>query len=62
VTRFPLETRSSFTVDLVRGLWQCYGCDAHGDVINLMAMLENITVAEAIRVMARRLPAGGCGA
>lgn len=56
------ETRASFTVDMVRGLWRCFGCDAHGDVINLMAMLENITVAEAIQVMARRLPVGGCGA
>jgi hypothetical protein len=53
------ETTPSFTLDIERGLWRCYGCTEHGDVVNLFARLENLSVRDAIRVMAQRLPVGG---
>jgi hypothetical protein len=56
---FHDETEASFTIDLARGLWRCFGCGRHGDVVNLLAQLEGMTVQEAIRAMARRLPPGG---
>lgn len=32
----------SFSVNLVRGIWQCFGCGAKGNVIDLVARLEGL--------------------
>ena len=38
---------SSFAIDDEKGLYHCFKCEAGGDVVNLFAELEGITVIEA---------------
>ncbi len=45
--------KPSLWVDTERNLFGCRACDARGDVINFVAMLEGWTVQEAIQNMAR---------
>ena len=48
----PLPTHSgkrhspSFSVQLVRGIWQCFGCGAKGNVLDLACRLEGINPAD----------------
>lgn len=61
VTRCPFhkagkEEHPSFWIDTERNLWGCHGCPNHGDVINLYALLNQITNYEAIRELAKGLP------
>jgi hypothetical protein len=37
---FHKDIRPSLWIDTERNTWGCHGCDAHGDVINLHAMLS----------------------
>jgi hypothetical protein len=50
---FHDDHKRSFWVDTERGLFGCHACDAHGDVINLVAMSRGITVGDAISAMKR---------
>jgi hypothetical protein len=52
---FHDDAHASFWVDSERGTWSCYACKAHGDVINMYAMLHNLDVWQAIRDMASKL-------
>jgi DNA primase len=50
----------SFSIDSKNGTWRCFssGCCGHagGDVINLYALANKITIGEAIRQLAKVLP------
>jgi hypothetical protein len=46
----------SMSLDGENQRYKCFACGAHGDVINLYAHFEHITVREAIARMARALP------
>ncbi|MEJ5311749.1 MAG: CHC2 zinc finger domain-containing protein [Anaerolineae bacterium] len=49
---FHEDKKPSFWVDSKRGLWGCYACNVHGDVINLYAQVHGLAVQEAIKRMA----------
>jgi hypothetical protein len=49
------EHEPSFWIDVERGAFGCYACKARGDVINLYAALNRLSVGEAIRQLAARL-------
>lgn len=53
---FHSDTQPSFWLDSERQVFGCYSCKAHGDAINAYALLHAVTVADAIRQMAGRLP------
>lgn len=53
------EKEPSFWVDAERGVFGCFSCQARGDVINLYALRYGLTVQDAIREMARKLPMEG---
>lgn len=60
--RCPLhspDNHPSFWLDRQRGTWGCFSCTPKGgDVINLVAKFSNLTVQQAIKVLARREPRG----
>jgi DNA primase len=51
---FHAEKTPSFHVHPDKGFFKCFGCDAHGDVINYLRRAENLTFPEALRVLAKR--------
>ncbi len=51
---FHAEKTPSFHVHPDRGFFKCFGCDAHGDVINYLRRAENLTFPDAVRVLAKR--------
>lgn len=48
---FHDDKEPSFWIDTERNLWGCHACGVRGDVINLFARLNGLTVPEAIRKM-----------
>lgn len=54
---FHDDHNPSMSLDAIRQKYNCFACGAHGDVINLYAHFQRITVREAIARMARSLPA-----
>ena len=42
----------SFWVDTVRGLWGCHACGKRGDVINLYALIHQVSLYQAISDLA----------
>lgn len=50
------DKHHSFWVQPSRGLWGCFACNIHGDVINLYARVHGLTVNQAIKELAGRLP------
>jgi hypothetical protein len=59
VGRCPLpqheDRNPSFWVDAKNNLWGCHGCGVRGDVINLHARLEGLTLQAAIKDLAQAL-------
>jgi DNA primase len=55
--------KDAFHVSLSRNAFQCFACQAHGNVLDLVAALEQCSVREAALRLARRfpVPAGGPG-
>jgi DNA primase len=51
---FHAEKTPSFHVHPEKGFFKCFGCDAHGDVINYLRRAENLTFPDALRVLAKR--------
>jgi DNA primase len=49
---FHEDHKPSMYLDGVRQLYKCHACGARGDVINLYAHFEGITIREAIARMA----------
>lgn len=54
----------SFSANLVRGIFQCFGCGAKGNVLEFAAMMEKIDVANGteLRALAVRLQERFCPA
>lgn len=50
------HTGSVFKVDPSTGKWHCFACEKHGDVVDLHAALERMTLAEAARDLAGPAP------
>ena len=46
---FHDDHNPSLSVNETEGKFKCFGCNASGDVINLVMMKENLTVKEAIK-------------
>jgi DNA primase len=51
---FHAERTPSFHVHPDKGFFKCFGCDAHGDVINYLRRAENLTFPDALRILAKR--------
>lgn len=52
---FHGEKTASFTVTPDKGLFYCFGCHAGGNVFNFIAMIENVSYFEAVKLQAERL-------
>jgi len=52
---FHQERTPSFTLDPESGLWHCFGCKAGGDLFRFVEMIEKVSFAEAVELLARRL-------
>jgi hypothetical protein len=50
------DHKPSFWVDAERGVFGCYACQVRGDAVNLYALRNGLTVREAIRELAAKLP------
>jgi DNA primase len=51
---FHAEKTPSFTVDLEKGLFHCFGCGIGGDVFSLVMEKENLSFPEALKALADR--------
>src|ERR1700741_3132326 len=51
---FHNEKTASFTVNLERGFFHCFGCGAGGTVFDFLMKSEGLTFAEALHALARR--------
>ncbi len=51
---FHNEKTPSFTVNLERGFFHCFGCGAGGTVFDFIMKLEGLTFPEALQSLARR--------
>lgn len=53
----------AFHVSLTQNAFQCFACQAHGNVLDFVAAMEPCSVREAARLLARRypVPASGTG-
>lgn len=49
---FHDDKQASFWVDAQRGLWGCYACQVRGDIINLYAHSQGLSVNNAIAALA----------
>jgi hypothetical protein len=52
---FHDDKAPSFWIDTQRGLWGCHACNIHGDVINLWARFQGLTVAQAVQDLAGKV-------
>jgi DNA primase len=39
-----------------RGLWNCFGCEAGGSAVDLVMKMDKVDVAEARKILLRRVP------
>lgn len=51
---FHTEKTPSFTVDDIKGFYHCFGCGAHGDVIDFIRQKQNLSLMEAVQQLADR--------
>lgn len=51
---FHTEKTPSFTVDVARGLWHCFGCKEGGNLYQFVQKKENLPFPEAVEWLARR--------
>src|SRR6266851_7768406 len=52
---FHSEKTPSFSVHATRQFYHCFGCGVSGDVFSFVQKIENITVPEAVRLVAQNL-------
>ena len=52
---FHQEKTASFSVNIDRQRFHCFGCGASGDVFSFVQKIENISFMEAIRLVAQKL-------
>lgn len=50
---FHSERTPSFAVSKARGTFTCYGCGAHGDAVEFVQKLDNLSFPEAIERLAK---------
>lgn len=48
---FHAEKTPSFTVSENKGFYHCYGCGAHGDVLDFVAQSQGVSIGEAARIL-----------
>ena len=53
------DTSPSMRLDLERDRYRCYGCSAHGDVVQWVQDIEGVTPTEAIRILDSDRPIAG---
>ena len=51
---FHNEKTASMCVNAARGIFKCFGCGEHGNVIWFVSKHENISYPEAARLLARQ--------
>ncbi len=51
---FHQEKTPSFSVSEVRQGYYCFGCNAHGDVLNFVMQIEGVSFYEALKSLAER--------
>ncbi len=51
---FHHEKTPSFTVSEEKGFYHCFGCGAHGDVINFLMNSEKLSFPEALEILAHQ--------
>ena len=51
---FHAEKTPSFSLNPVKQLWHCYGCNAGGDLIKFVQRYENVDFSTALRMLAQR--------
>ncbi|HJN22749.1 MAG TPA: DNA primase [Rhodospirillales bacterium] len=49
---FHKEKTPSFTVNEDKGFYHCFGCDAHGGVIDFVMQMDGLSFPEAVRYLA----------
>ena len=52
---FHQEKTASFSIDVAKNLWHCFGCGKGGDVIALVRELENLTFVETVERLASKI-------
>src|SRR5919108_2655470 len=52
---FHQEKTPSFSIDVGKNLWHCFGCGKGGDVIALVQELENLTFVETLERLAGKV-------
>ena len=52
---FHNEKTPSFTVDVGKGFFYCFGCHTGGNVFKFLSLIENIGYLEAVKLQAERL-------
>jgi DNA primase len=45
------DNSPSFGINLEKGIFQCFGCGRKGNFINLVSLIEEIPVAQAIKII-----------
>jgi DNA primase len=51
---FHKEKTPSFTINDEKGFYHCFGCGAHGDVVNFVMQHDNLPFPEAVEQLAAR--------
>lgn len=51
---FHAEKTPSFSLNVEKQVWHCYGCDAGGDLISFVKRYENVEFPDALRMLAAR--------
>jgi DNA primase len=51
---FHEERSASFSVNAVKGVYYCFGCNAHGDAIGFVMEIEGLSFADAVEKLARQ--------
>src|SRR5262252_3157547 len=52
---FHSEKTPSFTVDPDKGFFHCFGCNKGGDVFTFLALQENVSFPEAVKLLASKV-------
>ena len=52
---FHGERTPSFSVDLERGLWYCFGCSEGGSVYNFLMRIEGLNFPQAVKKLAEEV-------
>jgi DNA primase len=52
---FHTEKTPSFTVDINKNVYHCFGCGAHGDVISFVQKTKQLTFMDSIQLLANEL-------